>query len=157
LGPLVCQPSIPTLRILVVEDDALLSRDISRALIRVGCEVIAAPSCLAARALGCRFDVGVLDIDLCDGCGVELGHGLLDSELVERVVFFTTELDPKRLARASRLGPVIQQREGVDALVPVVAGTMGTGAVRQSRIVPKGEPEDTSEETPPIRGAHGAA
>jgi DNA-binding NarL/FixJ family response regulator len=154
---LIGEHPMPALRILIVEDDVLMSRDISRALTRVGCEVIAAPSCLAARALACRFDVGLLDIDLSDGCGAELAEGLLNLELIERVVFFTAELDPKRLMRAGRLGPVIQKREGVDALVAVVAGGTGMTPVRPSRIVLKRGPENNSEQTPPIRGAHGAA
>lgn len=130
-----CQPSSSSTRVLVVEDDALMSRVISRTLVRLGCEIIAAPSCAAARALACRFDIGVFDIGLCDGSGIELARKLLDTQQVEFAVFFTGELSAGVLCQARHLGPVVKKSEGPEALAPIVAGTLHQARGRQSGIV----------------------
>ncbi len=132
-------------RILVVEDDAVVSRAISRALSRLGCEVIAAPSCLAARALACRFELGVFELELGDGSGVDLARAMLDAGQVEFAAFFTAEFDPRRLGQARRLGPLVKKSEGVDALAPVVAGTLERMEGRDSGIrVQPAEPRNAA-------------
>jgi CheY-like chemotaxis protein len=119
---------------LVVEDDVLVSRAISRVLLRLGWEVIAAPSCLAARALACRFDLGVFELELIDGSGIELAQSMLDAGQLDFAVFFTAELGAQLLGLARRVGPLVKKSEGVEALVPVVVGSIDPVAVRASGI-----------------------
>jgi hypothetical protein len=119
---------------LVVEDDVLVSRAISRVLLRRGWEVIAAPSCLAARALACRFDAGVFELEFIDGSGIDLARAMLDAGQVDFAVFFTAELGPRLLGQARRVGPLVKKSEGVDALVPVVVGNIDPAGGRSSGI-----------------------
>jgi CheY-like chemotaxis protein len=132
--PLDPERPAPKARILVVEDDVLVSRAISRVLARLGWEVIAAPSCLAARALACRFDLGVFELELIDGSGIELAEAMLDGGQVDFAVFFTAELDSSAVGPARRVGPVIKKSEGVEALVPVVVGHIDSAEGRSSGI-----------------------
>jgi CheY-like chemotaxis protein len=108
--------------LLMVEDDRQLSRAVSRALGRFGHSVIAAPSFATAQVLACRFDIGVFDIQLGDGDGIDLAEEMLGDGRVEHVVFFTAERDPVALERAGRLGPVVHKQEGVEALLPILRG-----------------------------------
>jgi CheY-like chemotaxis protein len=119
---------------LVVEDDVLVSRAISRVLLRLGWEVIAAPSCLAARALQCRFDLGVFELELIDGSGIDLAETMLDAGQLDFAVFFTAELGTRLLGRARRVGPLVKKSEGVEALVPVVVGSIDPVGGRSSGI-----------------------
>ena len=119
---------------MVVEDDVLVSRAISRVLARLWCEVIAAPSCLAARALACSFDLGVFELELIDGSGIELAETMLDAGQVDFAMFFTAELGTRLLGRARRVGPLVKKSEGVEALVPVVVGSIDQLGGRSSGI-----------------------
>jgi len=132
--PLDPERPAPNARILVVEDDVLVSRAISRVLAHLGWEVIAAPSCLAARALACRFDLGVFELELIDGSGIELAQAMLDVGQVDFAVFFTAELDTRVLGQARRVGPLVKKSEGAEALVPVVVGHIDPVGGRSSGI-----------------------
>lgn len=124
--------------LLIVEDDRQVSRSISRALGRVGYSVIAAPSFGTAQVLSCRFDVGVFDISLGDGDGVELAQAMLDDGRVDQVVFFTAERGSAVLDRARDLGVVIGKHEGTEALVAVLRGMSRAVAGPVSGIMLKG-------------------
>jgi hypothetical protein len=128
--------SSPLARILVVEDDVVVSRAISRVMSRLALEVIAAPSCLAARALACRFEVGLFELELIDGSGIELAKSMLDGGQLDFALFYTAELGTGLLGQARRVGPVVRKSEGVEALVPVVLGSLDPVGVRASGIRP---------------------
>src|SRR5512142_860790 len=115
-------------RLLLVEDDPEFSRALSRILRRERLEVTAAPSCTAARALTCWFDIGVFDIGLGDGDGVDLAEQLLEEGRVGKAVFFTAANRASVLRRTTRLGPVVRKRDGVEALLQVVLGMLGRTA-----------------------------
>jgi CheY-like chemotaxis protein len=132
--PLDPERPAPKARILVVEDDVLVSRAISRVLARLGWEVIAAPTCLAARALACRFDLGVFELELIDGSGIGLAAAMLDTGQLDFAVFFTAELGTRLLGQARRIGPLVKKSEGVEALVPVVIGSIDPAGARSSGI-----------------------
>jgi DNA-binding response OmpR family regulator len=59
-----------------------------------------------ASLLSGPFPVGVFDIELPDGDGIELARSLRSRGVVGRVVFFTACTEPQRLARARELGNV---------------------------------------------------
>jgi CheY-like chemotaxis protein len=132
-----------SVRLLLVEDDPDLSRAVARSLRRHDLEVTAAPSCATALALCCSFDIAVFDIGLADGDGLALAARLLDEACVDRAVIFSAVEDPAVLRRASRLGPVVRKRDGVDALVQVVLGLLGSKAVTRSGILSHGDGQQT--------------
>ena len=121
--------------LLLVEDDPELSRAVARVLRREGLEVTAAPSCATARALTCQFDLGVFDIGLGDGDGVELAYSMLEDFRVGRAVFFTAAGGESVHRRAAAVGPVVRKRDGAEALLQVVLGLLGRKAATQSGIV----------------------
>lgn len=95
-------------RVMVVEDEAIVSRDIQRMLREAGHHVTAAAgSCAAARAWLEREtpDLALVDIALPEGrmAGIELASDLRGRGV--RVVFVTAHADRETITRASHLGP----------------------------------------------------
>ena len=121
--------------VLLVEDEPPVARAVARTLRLGGMDVVVAPSVARTRILDCRFTVGVLDIDLGDGSGVDLADELLERACVGQVIFFTGCGDPVVLARARRLGPVVAKRQGIGALVGVMADLVRPVSARTSVIV----------------------
>ena len=109
------------LKILVVEDDLLLARAIARCMASSGMEPAVVTSGAAALACIGHYEVGVFDMDLGDANGTEVAKRLLMQKTVRHAVFFTATADIPAMGSASRLGPVVQKREGVQALQRAVA------------------------------------
>lgn len=107
-------------RLLHVEDDRLVARALARLLRPSGFELIHAVNCQEARKLDEVFALGLFDIDLPDGSGVNLARDLLEAGRVVRAVFFTASDNARALTEASRLGAVILKAEGVDRLLEVL-------------------------------------
>jgi CheY-like chemotaxis protein len=124
-------------RVLVVEDDIELARAVVRRLRQDGMQVVVAPSRATAETLTVCFEVGVFDIDLQDGDGVELAAEMLADGRVEQSVFFSSATFEPSLARAARLGPLVSKRDGVEALVPVVCTLLEPRVPKTSMVVPK--------------------
>jgi DNA-binding response OmpR family regulator len=123
-------------RVLLVQDDVELAGAIARLLRQSGFEVVVTPSCSTTLALTCCFEVGVFDIELPDGDGIQLASELMDAELVQRAVFFSAAEQRPRLARAAQVAPVVPRSHGIDALLAVVQGALGRRAPTSSVIVP---------------------
>lgn len=114
-------------QLLLVEDDDLVARSLTRMLRVSGFHVVRHSSCRAVsdyvrrqqdQGLGVpSFEVGVFDIDLGDGDGVTLADSMQRQGLVNRVVFFTATADNELHEQASRMGPVIRKTEGTEALL----------------------------------------
>ena len=77
------------MRVLLLEDEQAVIRGIARVLRREGHEVVECASCSAALDSTGHFDVAVLDVELLDGRGDEIGDLLMSERRVERVVFYT--------------------------------------------------------------------
>ncbi len=93
---------------MVVEDEAIVSRDIQRMLREVGHHVaVVATTCAIARAWLDREtpDLALVDIALPEGrmAGIELAADLRDRDV--RVVFVTAHADRETIGRANHLGP----------------------------------------------------
>ena len=75
--------SIARLRILVVEDSILLTRELKRGLKALGAKVIGAAARVedAERFLSFDFDVAVLDMDLNGQSGLPIGQALADRDI----------------------------------------------------------------------------
>ena len=130
--------SVSSFRVLLVEDDRLVARAVVRALVAAGFGVVSVPSCAAVAALRCQFDLGIFDIDLDDGSGVELADTLLAERRIQRAVFFTATTSRAERAHAAQLGLVITKAKGQDALTAAVkqlADELGPRLTR-SDVVP---------------------
>jgi DNA-binding response OmpR family regulator len=106
--------------LLLVEDDLLLARALQRSLIARGINTRHVARCATAAALRGPYVVGVFDIDLPDGDGVELARLLQRSGVVSRVVFYTACSHPARLARAKDLGAVFVKSSHLGSLMDVL-------------------------------------
>jgi DNA-binding response OmpR family regulator len=104
-------------RLLIVEDDVLLAKAMERLLRRAGFDPLVVPTCAEARAVQSAFSVGIYDIDLPDGDGVDLAQELLGKGTARRAVFFSGTAEAGARLRATRVGPFIEKTRGMSALV----------------------------------------
>ena len=91
-----------------------------------------------ARAVEGQFDCAVVDIDLPDGCGVELAEELLSSKRSAGVVFYTATRDQSLRARARELGTVVDKLEPLQVLLDVLTDWFEEQLPRARAV---GEPE----------------
>jgi DNA-binding response OmpR family regulator len=112
--------AIEPLRVLVVEDDPGIGRALSRALRQEGHAFVLVERCHLARELQQSFDVGVLDLELPDGSGVDLGRELLVRGMLETVVFFSATADSALLRRAAEFGEVVPKHGDPSLLIDAV-------------------------------------
>jgi two-component system, OmpR family, KDP operon response regulator KdpE len=103
--------------VLVVEDEELVREVVVRLLSTRGYEVVTAASCAEALKQSGPFDVGIFDIGLGDGCGIELAAGLLHHGKVGRAIFYTSGADSGRITRAGKLGILVGKGSGMDLLL----------------------------------------
>ena len=111
-------------RLLLVEDDRSIQRATARVIRSKGFAVTAACSCAEARLQAGHFDIGVFDIELGDGSGVELAQAMRFSGQIDRAVFYSGGTCQQVLRRAVHLGPVISKSEGAEVLVGVVRAAL---------------------------------
>jgi DNA-binding response OmpR family regulator len=108
-------------RVLVVEDYPPLATVLAIGVGRLGHEVQRVGSAQRARALEVNFDCAIVDIDLPDGCGVDLAQELLESERAQGVFFYTATRDQALRVRASEFGSVIDKSEPLQTLLDVMS------------------------------------
>jgi DNA-binding response OmpR family regulator len=113
------------LRILVVEDDETVRRSVVRQLRQRGDHVVAAATCRDARSAG-TFGIGVFDVDLPDGNGIELAGELLAQGSVKAVVFHTGHASQP----ARELGTVVLKGASDELLAQVEAARARVGVSR---------------------------
>ncbi|HWO10654.1 MAG TPA: hypothetical protein VNN80_14275 [Polyangiaceae bacterium] len=111
--------------LLLVEDDLLLARALQRALAARGILARHVARCATAGELRGPFRVGVFDLDLPDGDGVELAQRLILAGVVQRVVFYTACTRSTRLASASALGAVFIKSRQLGSLMDLLAPRSG--------------------------------
>jgi len=117
-------------RILVLEDNAYLATALSRLLKRMGYDVMHANCCASALAIDAHFDLGVFDLELPDGGGIEVSSELIGSGNLGAVVFFTATLDGALYKRAERMAPCIQKTDGIDVLLDAIRCELQTAPAR---------------------------
>lgn len=106
--------------LLLVEDDLLLARALQRALLARGIQARHVARCATASALRGPFRVGVFDLDLPDGDGVELAQRLTRAGVVQRAIFYTACAHPARLARAGAIGAVFTKSKQLGSLMELL-------------------------------------
>lgn len=141
-------------RLLLVEDEPTLARALVRLLRRDGYDVSMAASCGEARALSGRYSVGIFDIDLPDGDGVDLAEQLRRDGTVCSVMFFSGTSIAKKRVRALGLGPFVEKSKGYDELEATIRRVLAHKAAK----VAGGETSGSGESTkPPPSGVRGHA
>jgi CheY-like chemotaxis protein len=110
-----------TRTVLLVEDSELVVRALRRLLSRSEFSVTAAKSCDEALGQEAQFDLGVFDIDLPDGSGIQVAEQLLESGRVRRAVFFSGSSDMDDWRRAAARGAFVKKSAGAPALLDAMA------------------------------------
>ena len=139
-------------RVMLVEDEPTLARALVRLLRRGGFDVELAGSCSEARKLPGTFSVGVFDIDLPDGDGVELAQLLHRDGTVRRVVFFSGATAPRKRVRALGLGPFVEKTKGYFELQAAIEGVLGC---RQAKVAGDEDSSSSESNNPPPSGVRG--
>jgi two-component system response regulator RegA len=111
-------------RLILVEDDATLARAVGRLLRRGGYEVFLAGTCAEARLASGSFSLGVFDVDLPDGCGIDLARELHQLAVVRRCLFFSGTPSAADRSRAMQLGPFVGKADGFPALRLAIEATL---------------------------------
>lgn len=139
-------------RVMLVEDEPTLARALVRLLRRSGYDAELAMSCAEARRLPGTFSVGIFDIDLPDGDGIDLAQQLLCDAIVRRVVFFSGTMTPRKRVRAVGLGPFVEKSKGYFELQEAIEAVLGS---RQAKAA--GDEDSGAFETsnPPPSGVRG--
>ena len=106
---------MPDVSVLLVESDPLLRRSTARNLRAHGYRVIACGTAVGAMSEE-PADVGVIGLKLAGTNGVALATQLLADKRIGYAVFLTATDDHVLLARAARVGVVIDPRLGPAAL-----------------------------------------
>lgn len=96
-------------RVLFVEDDPLMRRALTAVLQFEGFAVTAVSS--EVDLDGTAFDIGVFDLSLISGCGLNLAKHLLTARVVRDAVFYTGCVDEADLARAASVGTIVAKTD----------------------------------------------
>ena len=112
--------SIARLRILIVEDSALLTQELKRGLKTLGAKVIGAAARVedAEQFLNIDFDVAVLDIDLNGQSAVPIGKALVDRDIP---FVFTIGGDEAAFAPRGFSAPVVRKPYTLDQIAAAIA------------------------------------
>jgi DNA-binding response OmpR family regulator len=139
-------------RLLLVEDEATLARAMARLLRRSGYEVFLAGTISEARSAPGTFSLGVFDVDLPDGDGLELADALSAAGVVRRAVFFSGSSSPERRARAARLGPFVEKVKGFPELKRVIELAL---ASQHQKVIGAEDTSVGASSSPPPSGVRG--
>lgn len=97
------------MKLLLVEDNAAVGRAIAKSLRAQGHSVTLAHTYADARAAAGHHDVGIIDITLPDGDGIELCEQLLREGRIGGALFCSGSVDDLLLERAEETAPVISK------------------------------------------------
>jgi DNA-binding response OmpR family regulator len=127
------------LNLLLVEDNAAVGRAIAKSLRAQGHAVTLAHTYDDARSTPGYYDVGIFDITLPDGDGIELCERLLRERRVGGAIFCSGSIDDLLIERAQETAPVVSKEasfwELSDAIV--AAAPRPSSAPRGSSGPPK--------------------
>ena len=104
------------MKLLLVEDNAAVGRAIAKSLSARGHAVTLAHTFAEACAAADYHDVGVFDITLPDGDGIELCELLLRDRRVGAALFCSGSVDDLLLERAERAAPVVSKEASFQEL-----------------------------------------
>jgi DNA-binding response OmpR family regulator len=130
LQPLFVRGEVVTLlKLLLVEDNAAVGRAIAKSLKAQGYVVTLAHTYVDARAATGYHEIGVFDITLPDGDGIELCETLLREKRIGGALFCSGSIDDLLIERAEQTAPVITKEasfwELCDAIRAASPGGVG--------------------------------
>jgi CheY-like chemotaxis protein len=111
-----------TLNLLLVEDNAAVGRAIAKSLRAQGHSVTLVHTYADARAVHGYHDVGVFDITLPDGDGIELCEQLLRERRIGGALFCSGSVDDLLLERAEETAPVVSKEASFWELCSAIEG-----------------------------------
>lgn len=133
-------------RLLIVEDEVTLARALARLLGKTGYEVFLAGSCEEARRAPGTFSLGVFDVELPDGNGVDLAVELGKTSAVRRAVFFTGACHTPQRKRAALLGTLVDKAHGFHELATAIELSLSS---RQALVIGAEESPNRTSDAPP--------
>jgi DNA-binding response OmpR family regulator len=116
------KPSPTPLKLLLVEDNAPIGRAIAKALRAQGHAVTLAHTYTEARSASGYYDVGIFDITLPDGDGIELCELLTGEGRIGAALFCSGSIDDLMLDRAQQSAPVISKEVSFLELCQAIEG-----------------------------------
>ncbi|HVW28813.1 MAG TPA: hypothetical protein VHC69_25785 [Polyangiaceae bacterium] len=122
-------------RVLLVDENHLLTKSLARCFARLGCSATVAFNCSDAAASPGPFDCGVFDVEVGATDGVAFAERLRRAGTIATATFYCTSSNGRLLRRASAIGPVVfkdapmsQLMQAVRAQIEVArSGRIGRG------------------------------
>jgi CheY-like chemotaxis protein len=102
---------------LIIEDEPLIARALVRDVERVGIMASVASSLALALELPGPFDGAIIDVDLPDGCGLDVTSLLPEGQLRSLPVFFSATESASLREEADRRGVFVAKGLGTQAAV----------------------------------------
>lgn len=110
------------MNLLLVEDNAAVGRAIAKSLRAQGHTVTLVHTCTEARACTGFHEVGVFDITLPDGDGIELCEQLLRDRRIGGALFCSGSVDDLLIERAEETAPVVSKEASFWELCRAIEG-----------------------------------
>lgn len=120
-----------------MEDNGAVGRAIAKSLRAQGHAVTLVHSYADARATAGYFDVGVFDITLPDGDGIELCEQLLQDQRIGGALFCSGSIDDLLLERAQETAPVISKEASFWELCDAIQAAAPADVARIASSTPK--------------------
>lgn len=121
-------------RVLLVDENRLLTRSLSRWLARFGCAATTVFTYSEAEALRGPFDCGVFEVEIGGADGVVLADRLRCAGTIATAAFYCASSNGRLLRRASAIGPVVFKDAPMSQLTQAVRAQIEVA--RSRRIGP---------------------
>lgn len=125
------------MNLLLVEDNGAVGRAISKSLRARGHEVTLVHTYADARGTLGYFDVGIFDITLPDGDGIQLCEQLLQAGRVGGALFCSGSVDDLLLERAQETAPVVSKEASFWELCDAIQAAAPVATQRDPSTAPK--------------------
>jgi len=125
------------LNLLLVEDNGAVGRAIAKSLRAQGHAVTLVHNYADARTAVGYFDVGIFDITLPDGDGIDLCEQLLKDRRIGGALFCSGSIDDLLLERAQETAPIISKEASFWELCDAIQAAAPTSAKGGPSAAPK--------------------
>jgi DNA-binding response OmpR family regulator len=125
------------LNLLLVEDNGAVGRAIAKSLRTQGHAVTLVNNYAEARTTPGYFDVGIFDIALPDGDGIELCEQMLRDRRIGGALFCSGSIDDLLLERAQETAPIISKEASFWELCDAIKAAAPANAAPSASSAPK--------------------
>jgi CheY-like chemotaxis protein len=135
----------PAPRCLVVEDEPLIARALVRQLEQLGIRVTVAASLSAMPGLEGNFDCAIIDLDLPDGCGLDVESHLPAGALLSGPVFFSATERLDLQFQAAERSVFVRKDQGAAAAIKALSTQLARSCTHGKSgtfVRPTGPPSD---------------